>query len=128
MTSWGGFFDPEQLKNQLDKLEKDLQNPDLWEDHKKLNGLNKEKISLETKVEEFDVIASKLADIKELINISLELDEIEELNNQSIALIELNSEIDALETKKYFSRDTDTNNAFLDIQSGSGGTEAQDWA
>ena len=90
--------------------------------------MNKEKISLETKVEEFDVIASKLADIKELINISLELDEIEELNNQSIALIELNSEIDALETKKYFSRDTDTNNAFLDIQSGSGGTEAQDWA
>ena len=59
MTSWGGFFDPEQLKNQLDKLEKDLQNPDLWEDHKKLNGLNKEKISLETKVAALQTLVAK---------------------------------------------------------------------
>ena len=40
----------------------------------------------------------------------------------------VDSEIDALETKKYFSRENDLNNAYLDIQSGSGGTEAQDWA
>ena len=54
--------------------------------------------------------------------------EIDELGNQNSALVELNAEIDSLETKKYFSRETDPNNAFLDIQSGSGGTEAQDWA
>ena len=54
--------------------------------------------------------------------------EIDELGNQNTALVELNAEIDSLETKKYFSRETDPNNAFLDIQSGSGGTEAQDWA
>ena len=52
----------------------------------------------------------------------------EELKNQGTALTELNSEIDSLETKKYFSKENDTNNAYLDIQSGSGGTEAQDWA
>ena len=40
----------------------------------------------------------------------------------------INAEIDSLETKKYFSKENDTNNAYLDIQSGSGGTEAQDWA
>ena len=43
MKSWGGFFDPENLNNQLEELEKKLQDPDLWKDHKKLNGLNKEK-------------------------------------------------------------------------------------
>ena len=100
----------------------------MWNDHKKLNELNKEKISLESKVHEFDVIETKLTDIQDLINISIELGEIDELANQSTALVELNTEIDALETKKYFSRETDPNNAFLDIQSGSGGTEAQDWA
>ena len=47
---------------------------------------------------------------------------------QNDALNQLNGEIDSLETKKYFSRETDPNNAFLDVQSGSGGTEAQDWA
>ena len=100
----------------------------MWKDHKKLNGLNKDKIGLEIKIHEFDVIETKLADIKDLINISIELGEIDELSNQNIALVELNAEIDSLETKKYFSRETDPNNAFLDIQSGSGGTEAQDWA
>ena len=100
----------------------------MWNDHKKLNELNKEKISLESKVHEFDVIETKLTDIQDLINISIELGEIDELANQSTALVELNTEIDALETKKYFSRETDPNNALLDIQSGSGGTEAQDWA
>ena len=45
-----------------------------------------------------------------------------------MALAEINAEIDSLETKKYFSRENDPNNAFLDVQSGSGGTEAQDWA
>ena len=112
MKSWGGFFDPEKLKNQLEELEKNLQDPDLWKDHKKLNSINKDKISLETKIHEFDVIETKLTDIKDLINISIELGEIDELGNQNSALVELNAEIDS----------------FLDIQSGSGGTEAQDWA
>ena len=128
MKNWGGFFDPENLNNQLEELEKKLQDPDLWKDHKKLNGLNKDKIGLEIKIHEFDVIETKLADIKDLINISIELGEIDELSNQNSDLVELNAEIDSLETKKYFSRETDPNNAFLDIQSGSGGTEAQDWA
>ena len=75
----------------------------MWNDHKKLNELNKEKISLESKVHEFDVIETKLTDIQDLINISIELGEIDELANQSTALVELNTEIDALETKKYFS-------------------------
>ena len=52
----------------------------------------------------------------------------EELQKQETALFMVDSEIDALETKKYFSRENDLNNAYLDIQSGSGGTEAQDWA
>ena len=63
-----------------------------------------------------------------MVSISIELNDSDELKNQGTALNELNSEIDSLETKKYFSKKNDTNNAFLDIQSGSGGTEAQDWA
>ena len=43
-------------------------------------------------------------------------------------MINIDAEIDSLETKKYFSKKHDLNNAFIDIQSGSGGTEAQDWA
>ena len=105
-----------------------MQEPDNWQDHKKLNELNKEKTITEQKLSEFQSIQNQINDIGDLISISVELGELDELEKQSDALSELNAEIDSLETKKYFSRETDSNNAFMDIQSGSGGTEAQDWA
>ena len=124
----GGSFDPEKLSSDLSAIENKLQDPEIWKDHKKLNEFNKQKTVLETKVNEFSVIEEKIADIIDLVSISIELNDSDELKNQGIALTELNSEIDSLETKKYFSKENDTNNAYLDIQSGSGGTEAQDWA
>ena len=124
----GGSFDPEKLQTELNGIETQLQNPEVWQDHKKLNDLNKQKTSLETKVKEFNDIDTKISDIADLISISIELNDENELSTQSLALAEINSEIDSLETKKYFSRENDSNNAFLDVQSGSGGTEAQDWA
>ena len=124
----GGSFDPEKLQTELNVIENQLQNPEVWQDHKKLGDLNKEKTSLETKVKEFKDIDAKISDIADLISISIELNDENELSTQNLALAEINAEIDSLETKKYFSRENDPNNAFLDVQSGSGGTEAQDWA
>ena len=124
----GGFFDPENLQKELVQLEEQLQDPDVWKDHKKLNSLNKEKTAFQSKLDEFNALESKFSDIKDLIEISIELNDEEELQKQETALLMVDSEIDALETKKYFSRENDLNNAYLDIQSGSGGTEAQDWA
>ena len=124
----GGSFDPDKLSSDLLAIENKLQDPEVWKDHKKLNEFNKQKTVLETKVNEFSNIETKIADIDDLVSISIELNDSEELKSQGTALTELNSEIDSLETKKYFSKENDTNNAFLDIQSGSGGTEAQDWA
>ena len=124
----GGSFDPEKLSSDLSAIENKLQDPEIWKDHKKLNEFNNQKTVLETKVNEFSVIEEKIKDIIDLVSISIELNDSDELKNQGIALTELNSEIDSLETKKYFSKENDTNNAYLDIQSGSGGTEAQDWA
>ena len=124
----GGSFDPDTLSSDLLAIENKLQDPEVWKDHKKLNEFNKQTTVLETKVNEFSNVETKIADIDDLVSISIELNDSEELKNQCTALTELNSEIDSLETKKYFSKENDTNNAYLDIQSGSGGTEAQDWA
>ena len=73
-------------------------------------------------------LMKRFNEIKDLINLSIELGEEEELESQHISLVNIDAEIDSLETKKYFSKKHDLNNAFIDIQSGSGGTEAQDWA
>ena len=77
---------------------------------------------------EFNSLDERFIEIKDLINLSIELNEEEELKSQYESLVNIDSEIDSLETKKYFSKKHDLNNAFIDIQSGSGGTEAQDWA
>ena len=77
---------------------------------------------------EFNSLDERFIEIKDLINLSIELNEEEELKSQYESLVHIDSEIDSLETKKYFSKKHDLNNAFIDIQSGSGGTEAQDWA
>jgi len=77
---------------------------------------------------EFNSLDERFIEIKDLINLSIELNEEEELESQYESLVHIDSEIDSLETKKYFSKKHDLNNAFIDIQSGSGGTEAQDWA
>jgi len=124
----GGFFDPDKLSNDLLTLQNKLQDPEIWRDHKKLSELNKQKTVLETKVNEYSDIEIKITDIEDLVSLSIELNDTDEFKNQGIALAQLNAEIDSLETKKYFSKENDINNAYLDIQSGSGGTEAQDWA
>jgi len=128
LIALGGSFDPEKLQVELNELENHLQDPEIWKDHKKLNSLNKEKSALEAKLNEFNTLDEKFSEIKDLINISIELGDDDELESQHLALISLDAEIDSLETKKYFSKKHDFNNAFIDIQSGSGGTEAQDWA
>ena len=112
----------------MSQINENLQNPEIWKDHSKLNSLNKEKSNIENKINEISTISSKFKNISELINISIELNDSSELENQIKDLEILINDIESLETKRYFSKKDDLNNAFLDIQSGSGGTEAQDWA
>ena len=128
LVSLGGFFDPEETQSKLDNLNLSLQDPKIWDDHSKLNSLNKEKTHLEQKLSEFLNIDESFKEISELIEISIEVGDEVELINQTNEILKLEEEIESLETKRYFSRENDLNNAFLDIQSGSGGTEAQDWA
>ena len=73
-------------------------------------------------------IAASLDDAEELLELAVE--ENDETSVDSIAddLNQFESEIGAMEFRRMFSGEMDPNNAFLDIQSGSGGTEAQDWA
>ena len=77
-----GSFDPEKLSSDLSAIENKLQDPEIWKDHKKLNEFNKQKTVLETKVNEFSVIEEKIADIIDLVSISIELNDSDELKNQ----------------------------------------------
>ena len=69
-----------------------------------------------------------LNDAEELLEMSVEEDDEEGVNSIIDDLNVLEDNVKELEFRRMFSGEMDANNAFVDIQSGSGGTEAQDWA
>nr|AAX77849.1 unknown protein [synthetic construct] len=107
-------------------LEMELEDGSIWDNPEYAQNLGKQKVELENVVHNCEYISETLETLSEL----LELGEEDESLMQEIAKDTQNvaSEIEKLEFRRMFSGKMDANNAFLDIQSGSGGTEAQDWA
>lgn len=105
-----------------------LEDPQLWTDADRAQTLGKERARLEDLVSTFQQLELRLQDAEELLQLVIK-------EQDSAALADMVSEIDQIasqvaerEFARMFSGEMDANNAFLDIQAGSGGTEAQDWA
>jgi peptide chain release factor 2 len=75
-----------------------------------------------------DKLTSGLADAGELLTLAVEEDDAETADELAGDLADYEAEVGKLEFRRMFSGELDANNAFVDIQSGAGGTEAQDWA
>jgi len=124
----GGFFDINNIKKEIIKLDKDLQDEKIWSDREKSLNISKEKASIEKKLSEFSIISSdflQLREFKELYDNNQSSD-LEKYLSDEIKRIDLM--VEKLSFLQIFKGKSDTCNAFLDVQSGSGGTEAQDWA
>lgn len=90
--------------------------------------MGKERSNLEVIVTTLDTLDAELADAKDLLELaSIENDE-ETYQAVDADLSYLQKQLEGLEFRRMFSGDMDANAAFLEIQAGSGGTEAQDWA
>tara|TARA_R110001592_G_scaffold329759_1_gene611668 strand:- start:3127 stop:4026 length:900 start_codon:yes stop_codon:yes gene_type:complete len=79
-------------------------------------------------VKTIENLESGLNDSKDLLDLAVEEQDKDTVNELVSELDDLNNQLEALEFRRMFSGEMDPNNAYLDIQSGSGGTEAQDWA
>ena len=90
--------------------------------------MGKEKSSLEKLINSIDNITSSLRDLDELFLLLENEDDQDEIISLSNELNNIEIKISDLQFQRMFSGKNDSNNAFLDIQAGSGGTEAQDWA
>jgi peptide chain release factor 2 len=105
-----------------------LGEPDIWNNQEYAQKLGKERSKLETVVSTISDISTNLAEIGELLEMVLEENDDAGLSALELDIKILDSKLENLEFRRMFSREMDINSAFLDIQSGSGGTEAQDWA
>ena len=100
----------------------------MWADNKRAQDLGRERKQLESLVGTFDRLDNGLRDAKELFEIARS-----EQDDATLVAIErdargLEQTVADMEFRRMFSNPMDPNNCFLDIQAGSGGTEAQDWA
>ncbi len=102
--------------------------PDVWNNPQRAQELGQRKVSLEKIVFSLASINDDLQEFKELVEIAVEENDEATFNEVCAEIDRLEQTIADLEFKRMFSGEMDENNAFIDIQSGSGGTEAQDWA
>ena len=104
------------------------EDPSLWEDPKKAQELGREKKSLEEIVHSLKKIDQSLEDALALFEMAEEEGDDATLESVGEDAIEIAKSVEELEFRRMFANPMDPNNCFVDIQAGSGGTEAQDWA
>jgi len=115
-------------KDKLAEVELELGEPTVWDNPDKAQELGRERAALEAVVNTIDTLDMGLEDVAELLVLALEEDDEDTVAEVESELTALESNLEALEFRRMFGGEMDANNAFLEIQSGSGGTEAQDWA
>lgn len=124
----GGFFDYEQLQQNLADISTKTESPDVWQNPSLSQKLLKEKAQIESQLAELDHVDQELENVAELYPLAQDeeddeaLAELEQDFHVVVALVE------RLELNRMFDNPNDKNAAYLEIQAGSGGTEAQDWA
>ena len=118
----------EEKKDRLEEVRRELENPEIWTNPDKAQSLGKEKVQLENICNAFTHASSVLYDAKELLEMAEGENDEETVNGIVNDLNGIEASIASFEFKRMFSGEMDQNSAYLDIQSGSGGTEAQDWA
>lgn len=125
---YGGIFDYVGKSERLDEVNKELENPSVWSDQKRAQALGQERSHLESIVHMIDQLSTQLSEASELIQLAEMEQDDSLLGSLADEIAEVTAQIEKLEFQRMFSQPMDANNAFLDVQSGSGGTEAQDWA
>ncbi|MDF9391044.1 MULTISPECIES: peptide chain release factor 2 [Methylococcus] len=123
-----GYLDFEAKQERLTEVLRELEDPKIWDNPERAQALGKERTQLEGVVNRLNEIAAGLNDAEELLQLAVEENDEDSIDAVAADLAHFESVIAEMEFRRMFSGEMDPNNAFLDIQAGSGGTEAQDWA
>jgi peptide chain release factor 2 len=115
-------------RERLEEVQGELESPDIWNDPEKAQRLGKERARLEAIVNTIVALDDGLVEARELLELAGDEDDADTVAVVEADIAGLDERLAELEFRRMFSGELDASNAFLDIQSGSGGTEAQDWA
>ncbi|WP_417688783.1 peptide chain release factor 2 [Pseudidiomarina sp.] len=123
-----GYLDYAQKVERLEEVTRELEDPSVWDDQERAQALGKERASLEQVVETLQTLAQGLEDVEGLVDLAVEAEDEDTYNEAVAELDDLEQQLATLEFRRMFSGPQDGSDCYLDIQAGSGGTEAQDWS
>lgn len=123
----GGIFDYEQRKERLEEVNAELEQPEVWNEPTRAQALGKERSSLEAIVDTIDDLEQGVEDVDGLLDLGVDAEDQETIDEAITELEVLEAKLEKLEFRRMFSGEHDDADCYLDLQSGSGGTEAQDW-
>ncbi|WP_143425957.1 peptide chain release factor 2 [Gilliamella sp. wkB308] len=123
-----GYLDYDLKKERLEEVNAELEQSEVWADPEKAQALGKERVTLDEIINTIDSLTQGLDDVEGLLELAIEADDQDTFNEANLELEQLEKKLAGLEFRRMFSGDYDSADCYLDIQSGSGGTEAQDWA
>jgi peptide chain release factor 2 len=107
---------------------RELEDPNIWNDQELAQTLNRERAALELVVQTLDNLEQGVVESHELLELADDEGDQETFAEVERDAIRLEEQLARLEFRRMFSGEQDESAAFVDIQAGSGGTEAQDWA
>jgi len=126
--SSGGIFDLPGKQHRLAEVRAELERPDIWNDRTLAQSLGRERAQLEREVDTLERLGNDLTVAQELLGLASAEGDVETATSVAKDVERIERRLSELEFARMFSGEMDAHNAFMDVQSGSGGTEAQDWA
>ncbi|WP_147652708.1 peptide chain release factor 2 [Vulcaniibacterium gelatinicum] len=123
-----GYLDYDRKVERLEEVNRELESPDVWNDPERAQALGRERSLLDKTVNGIRSLGEGLAGAAELLDLA-EMENDEDTARAVAEDVERYARgVEQLEFQRMFSGKMDSANAFVDIQAGAGGTEAQDWA
>ncbi|HKE47026.1 MAG TPA: peptide chain release factor 2 [Rhodanobacteraceae bacterium] len=128
VASLRGYLDFDTKSERLEEVSRELESPNVWDNPQRAQELGKERANLDRIVGGIRTLTDSLGEAGDLLDLAVgESDEgtIEAVSDDVDGLA---AKVEKLEFQRMFAGKMDSANAFVDIQAGAGGTEAQDWA
>ncbi|HHT7699750.1 peptide chain release factor 2 [Pasteurella multocida] len=122
-----GYLDFDAKVERLEEVNAELEQPDVWNEPEQAQALGKERVALEGVVNTIHTLDQGLEDVEGLLELAIEAEDEATFHEAVAELEELEQQLAKLEFRRMFSGQHDAADCYVDLQAGSGGTEAQDW-
>ncbi|MCS6946172.1 MAG: peptide chain release factor 2, partial [Steroidobacteraceae bacterium] len=127
-SSLRGYLEYDRKRERLEEVNRELEDPAVWQRPEHAQDLGRERARLSADVRQIDAATQAVHDANELLALAAAEEDAATVAAIERDLPQIEAQVRALELKRMFRGEMDAHNAYLDVQAGAGGTEAQDWA